>query len=156
MITMPMMTLSVRITIKKYWWWISDSDSNPSSARGSSGWARELWRKKREVEKKETWQLPERRPSNLTNPRLTHDLCLIFPDFVINQLNIRPVEVDYKIEHHVSTSNFWIPVSILLDDEESLVFGAWICTEEGGERKDGLAEEWSGQDSQVSMPELSW
>ena len=91
--------------------------------------------KKREVEKKETWQLPERRPSNLTNPRLTHDLCLIFPDFVINQLNIRPVE------HHVSTSNFWIPVSILLADEESLVFGAWICTEEGGERKDGLAEE---------------
>ena len=99
---------------KKYWWWISDSDSNPSSARGSSGWARELWRKKREVEKKETWQLPERRPSNLTNPRLTLDLCFIFPDFVINQLNIRPVEVDYKIEHYVSTSNFWIPVSILL------------------------------------------
>ena len=71
----------------------------------------------------------------MTNPRLTHDLCLIFPDFVINQLNIRPVEVDYKIEHHVSTSNFWILVSILLDDEESLVFGAWICTERKDEGK---------------------
>ena len=54
-----------------------------------------------------------------------------------------------------TASNFWIRVLILLDDEKFLVFGAWICAEEGRERKDGLAEEWSGQDSQVSMPELS-
>ena len=110
--TMAMMILKIK---KKYWWWISDSDSNPSSARGSSGWARELWRKKREVEKKETWQLPERRPSNLTNPRLTHD------SFYISRFCNEPIE-----RCDGTASNFWIRVLILLDDEKFLVFNANI------------------------------